>query len=73
MEKLFFVGNGSQEEINNLNTKGIKCKAGEKAYYINGKEIPKKYGTKSIYCLSEEDYKKYNLLRQKEMEEIRKS
>lgn len=73
MEKLFFVGNGSQEEINNLNAKGIKCKAGEKVYYIDGKEIPKKYGIKSIYCISENDYKKYNILRQKELEKIRRS
>ena len=73
MEKLFFVGNGSQEEINNLNAKGIKCKAGEKSYYIDGKEIPPKCGIKSIYCLSKDDYEKYNTLMQKELEEIRRS
>ena len=73
MEKLYFVGNGSKSEIEELNEKGIKCKAGEKAYYIDGKEIPKKYGIKSIYCESEEDYKKYNILMQKELEKIRRS
>ena len=73
MGKLFFVGNGSKSEIEELNKKGIKCQAGEKAYYIDGKEIPKKYGIKSIYCESEEDYKKYNILMQKGLEKIRRS
>lgn len=71
MKKLFFVGNGAQSEIDRLRDSGIKCKSGEKAYYIDGKEIPKKYGIKSIYCESEEDYKKYNILMQKELEKIR--
>lgn len=73
MEKLFFIGNGSQSEIDRLNNNGINCKAGEKAYYIDGKEIPEKYGIKSIYCKSEEDYKKYNILMQTELEKIRRS
>ena len=73
MKKLYFVGNGSQSEIDRLKNNGINCKAGEKAYYINGNEIPKKYGIKSIYCESEEDYKKYNILMQKELEKIRRS
>lgn len=72
MKRLFFVGNGSQSEIDRLNKNGINCKAGEKAYYIDGKEIPKSYGIKSIYCLSEADYKKYNILMQKELEDIRR-
>ena len=73
MEKLYFVGNGSKSEIEELNKKGIKCKAGEKSYYIDGKEIPKKYGIKSIYCLSKNDYEKYNDLMQMELEKIRRS
>lgn len=72
MNKLYFIGNGSQSEIDDLREKGVNCIAGEKAFYIDGKEIPAKYGIKSIYCLSEEDLKKYNKIMQKELEEIRR-
>lgn len=73
VKKLYFIGNGGKSEIEELNKKGIKCKAGEKAYYVDGREIPKKYGINSIYCISQEDYKKYNILMQKELEKIRRS